>query len=180
MNSVIFLDIDGVCNNKADYSKPRQSDAELLPDRTLQILKRIVDSTGAKIVLSSSWRFRLADVVNNRLGDFGLFLLDKTTTVSLDDPRRAAEIDLWLSNNPDFNAMAILDDDDRGHPSRVLFSNIIQHWLDRRDSRPSNSTFKSKMNQWRFTKSCCEAIRLYFEPLFWFGRLIRSLFIRHH
>jgi hypothetical protein len=112
MNSVIFLDIDGVCNNKADYSKPRQSDAELLPDRTLQILKRIVDSTGAKIVLSSSWRFRLADVVNNRLGDFGLFLLDKTTTVSLDDPRRAAEIDLWLSNNPDFNAMAILDDDD--------------------------------------------------------------------
>lgn len=50
---IIFLDIDGVLNN----AKSDISDLFVIETDLLQILKKIVDSTDASIVLSSTWRY---------------------------------------------------------------------------------------------------------------------------
>lgn len=59
---VIFLDIDGVCNGfstkeKCDQGPGQQSRyiTGVEPSK-VALIKKIVDATGAKIVLSSSWR----------------------------------------------------------------------------------------------------------------------------
>lgn len=46
---VIFLDVDGVLNTHADPDK-------FVDAQKIALLKRIVDETNAKIVLSSSWK----------------------------------------------------------------------------------------------------------------------------
>ena len=61
MIKVIFLDVDGVLNNGTwaieMFDKGiRVYHDDLLYEPSLEQLKRIVDSTGAVIVVSSSWR----------------------------------------------------------------------------------------------------------------------------
>ena len=48
---VIFLDVDGVLNSQATLNVD-----ESLEDSLILRLKKIVDATGAKLILSSSWR----------------------------------------------------------------------------------------------------------------------------
>ena len=60
---VIFLDVDGVLNSAQDGYSIR-----LKTDSHLKLLQYIVKETGAKIVLSSSWRIGLAKEVS-RIGD---------------------------------------------------------------------------------------------------------------
>ena len=52
---VIFLDIDGVLNSLA-YDRGRKENNRNIDETGLPLIKRIVDETQAKIVLSSSWR----------------------------------------------------------------------------------------------------------------------------
>jgi len=53
---IIFLDIDGVLNSRA-YDRTRNWNEQTDIDETrLPLVKKIVDGTGAKIVLSSTWR----------------------------------------------------------------------------------------------------------------------------
>ena len=62
---VIFLDVDGVLNSKQDdYS------IKLRTDSHLNFLRMIVKSTGAKIVLSSSWRIGFTPASKNLLTRF--------------------------------------------------------------------------------------------------------------
>lgn len=61
MNKVIFLDVDGVLNNGTwaieMFDKGiRVYHDDLLYEPSLEQLRRIVDTTGAVIVVSSSWR----------------------------------------------------------------------------------------------------------------------------
>lgn len=50
---IVFLDVDGVLNNC--YTKERTSSNTIfVEDKKLEILKRIIDKTNAKIVLSST------------------------------------------------------------------------------------------------------------------------------
>ena len=51
MNKIIFLDIDGVLNSTNSLYEN-----ESLEDVLVLRLKKIVDATGAKLILSSSWR----------------------------------------------------------------------------------------------------------------------------
>lgn len=66
---VIFLDVDGVLNNMRSYRKRsmilRTKQEEIIPleDFMFKHLKKLVDDTGATIVLSSSWRYDLVDYV---------------------------------------------------------------------------------------------------------------------
>ena len=57
---VIFLDIDGVLNSDAYKKKQLYNSSEGIESEidpaTLILLKKAVDTTGAKLVLSSSWR----------------------------------------------------------------------------------------------------------------------------
>lgn len=65
---IIFLDIDGVLNNQLFYTeidqatrfKQSKEDAPLgscdIDSRCIGLLNHIIDKTGAKVVISSSWR----------------------------------------------------------------------------------------------------------------------------
>ena len=52
---IIFLDVDGVLN--CATTKERVRDLLFVEDRKIQLLKELVDETGATIILSSTWRF---------------------------------------------------------------------------------------------------------------------------
>lgn len=59
MSNYIFLDIDGVLNNKDFLLKSKREFGGKIDDRSVQILKRICKEFDAKVVLSSSWRRNL-------------------------------------------------------------------------------------------------------------------------
>jgi len=126
---VVFLDVDGVLNSEDDLMVFREKNgitgcimyAEV-EDRPLKLLKEIIDRTGAKIVVSSSWRIgcersgresifgdKLYKRLEKRLRDYGLEIYDITPSLS-GDIQRGDEIREWLSKNPVDNFI-ILDDD---------------------------------------------------------------------
>lgn len=105
---VIFLDIDGCLN--CSYTKEKLEGYIFVMDSKVELLKEIVDRTGAKIVLSSDWRLGWFDHeagINNRnvrmflalrdkLEEHGLELFDKTPDFSYN--QRGEEIDAWLKS----------------------------------------------------------------------------------
>ena len=123
---IIFLDIDGVMNT---WNMLRES-IDSIGDAQLDLLKHIVDSTGAKIVLSSTWRLHKSNrnIVQNRLKSRNMSFND--TTVELKPQKlsqyipRSLEIQEWLDRNPETERFAILDDDidaGRWFPHDVMF-----------------------------------------------------------
>lgn len=105
---VIFLDIDGVLNNSAllyhygsDYIDGDMTD----------LFAGIVKSTGAKVVLSSSWRLDEGSrrIVKEALGIHGIDIID--VTPSMPRMRRCREISRWLLEHPEATDYAIIDDD---------------------------------------------------------------------
>ena len=104
---VVFLDIDGVLNNISllyhygfDYI-----------DRDMVVLfANIIKRTGAKIVLSSTWRLddTSREIVSRILADYGLDVFDKTPKI--EGSPRSEEISSWLDEHPDVLRYAILDD----------------------------------------------------------------------
>lgn len=64
----IFLDIDGVMNNKEDWLWKVQNDMEqfkvhrMFCDATWGMLANVCQLTGAKVILSSSWRLNLVEI----------------------------------------------------------------------------------------------------------------------
>jgi histidinol phosphatase-like enzyme len=55
---VIFLDIDGVLNSEEFLKKNKN---EAIDRNNVSILKKIIDKTGAFIVMSSAWRLWFDD-----------------------------------------------------------------------------------------------------------------------
>lgn len=148
---IIFLDIDGVMNSQdralfihEQHKKGLISDEELynwdLPYKdTLEALNYIVKNTGAKIVLSSTWRGNPDRIkkLNNCFKPYGFEIYDKTchgvyhkdlkklgfnlrrcyssytgrNTGLRYTTDRGAEIAKWLSDHPDVESFVILDDD---------------------------------------------------------------------
>ena len=58
---VIFLDVDGVLNSQQLFEKCEDDQLISVDEDNIKNLKTIVDATGAKIVLSSSWRYGWAE-----------------------------------------------------------------------------------------------------------------------
>jgi len=117
---VIFLDIDGVLNSRA-YDKKRDINAQTNIDETrLPLVKRIVEETGAKIVLSSTWREdceKDPDIcredgvyINQTFSKFGLEIFDKTPFLGI-CADRSEEIKTWLEETPHkIESFVIIDD----------------------------------------------------------------------
>ncbi len=103
---VIFLDIDGVLNCKATRN-PRDLPYVVDP-KLLRRFKRLLDRTGAKVVLSSTWRYDPAGLFRARRA--GIPFMDVTP----DMPRRPRrdEVLTWLKRHPRVTRYAILDDED--------------------------------------------------------------------
>lgn len=112
--NVIFLDFDGVLNSEA-YARGRTGVA-IDPSR-MPLLKQIVDSADAKIVLSTSWREHWSPdpakcnstglQIDRIFDSFGLQILDKTPQ---HPEGREAQIQSWLLRHPEVQNFVVLDD----------------------------------------------------------------------
>jgi len=119
---IIFLDIDGVLNRKIPFSKQtgRRVDHDLLAR-----FVRLVERTGAEVVLASTWRHDPTGLEDARR--FGVPFQDVLT--DLRPQSRATEIEFWLQNHNFSGRYAVLDDDDDGYDALPLFQPDPVHGL---------------------------------------------------
>ena len=103
---VIFLDIDGVLNCEKTPN-PRKF-PYVVDKKLLARLQKLLERTGAKVVLSSSWR----------LDPIGLFAAKHWRVpfmdVCPDMPKRSRrdEVLMWIAHHPNVSRYAIIDDED--------------------------------------------------------------------
>ena len=141
---VLFLDIDGVLNsenwfgyrlyciknnmfneviNFVNTNDERiKHKLSMIDDRAIANLNRIIEETGCKVVLSSSWRSCVEDENTLtedllKLKGFKYKLYDVTPRLWFNDfsIRRGEEIQLWMDKESEKNeieSFVILDDDD--------------------------------------------------------------------
>lgn len=112
---IIFLDIDGVLNSTKYDRERKQNDGNIDITR-LALLKRLVDSTNAKIVLTSTWRkfwesdkkiiSKTGAEIDRVFASQGLEIFDKTPFFG----ERKDEISAWLNKNNNIDAFCIIDD----------------------------------------------------------------------
>jgi hypothetical protein len=103
---VIFLDIDGVLNCKKTPN-PRKL-PYIIDPKLLKRFESLVDRTGAKVVLSSTWRYDPAGLFSAK--HWGVPLVDVTPDMPT-QPRRN-EVLAWLKEHPDVDRYAVIDDED--------------------------------------------------------------------
>lgn len=135
---VIFLDIDGVLNDNHTKSTTGMGFKFIDTSKILR-LKSIVAATGAKIVLSSDWRYDREDPLLNgdflelreRLAKHGLTFYDFTPEIDWDS--RGLEIQTWLDAHPQVSRFVILDDRDDMEPNMGhLIQTTMRHGLTER------------------------------------------------
>lgn len=129
---VLFLDVDGVLNEDTTPTRTK-SRVIFIDEEKLMRLKRIVDATGAKIVLSSTWRYDRDDPRYN--ADF-LELQEAFHNVGLDfydftpidaiGIRRGMEIKAWLGLHPEVERYIILDDALFDYEARGLLPHLVK------------------------------------------------------
>jgi len=111
-SKLIFLDVDGVLNSRITFTRARTTSGIIGIDPYLTILvDRILQATGAKVVLSSSWRH----------SDEGMAMVNKAIPLIDKTPScctgiRGAEIYAWMSRNVPYEISdevkyAIIDDE---------------------------------------------------------------------
>ena len=136
---VIFLDIDGVLNCKGSFEAVhaipalREEISNYIIDPALVLnLKRIVDCTGAAVVLSSSWRHN-CPAEGHRLVAFAVLWSHGITvhsiTPSLDFGPRGDEIAAWLQRHPETERYVILDDADDMREEQMPYL-VRTSWVD--------------------------------------------------
>jgi methionine--tRNA ligase beta chain len=115
----IFLDIDGVLN--VDYADKDQF-GHIFRDEYVQNLKEVIEKTGAKIVISSTWKDKGIERMlalwkeRNLPGEIidvtpdCVDVCEATDIIYYDQVKRGHEIKLWLDRHPEVNQYAILDD----------------------------------------------------------------------
>ena len=141
---VLFLDIDGVLNSENWFAyriycvknnmvnilmnfvdtddRNIKHKLTMLDDRAIANLNRIIEETGCKVVLSSSWRSSIESeniFTQNllKLKGFKYEFYDVTPRLWFSDfsTRRGEEIQLWMdkeSKKNEIESFVILDDDD--------------------------------------------------------------------
>jgi HAD domain in Swiss Army Knife RNA repair proteins len=103
---IIFLDIDGVLNCKRTPN-PRKLPYIVDPP-LLERFKRLVDQSGAAVVLSSTWRYDPAGLFSAK--HWGIPFIDVIPDMP-GKPRRD-EILAWLKTREGVRRFAVLDDED--------------------------------------------------------------------
>ena len=120
MDSVLFLDIDGVLNTVPPV--------QLIEPEKVHLLARLIHATGADIVLHSGWRMWFdshmqplrieATLLVDLFSTEGLTLSDMTPDLTTEEIRRtkkfslvkAQEILAWLEQHPKVNRWCVIDD----------------------------------------------------------------------
>ena len=114
--NIIFLDIDGVlnCGGTEDLAP---SGCIGVKDMMIRNLKKIIDDTGAKIVLTSTWKsewskgadYKSEDFkyLENRLREFNITIFDKTNDCIYN---RGEGIKKYLYYHPEITNWVVIDD----------------------------------------------------------------------
>lgn len=116
---IIFADVDGVLNHE---DTPDRCGMYIgIADEKVKLLKKIVDATDAKIVLSSTWRLGInnqghrlehhAEYLKEKLAKYGLEIYDKTELLTRNGGCRGKEIHEWLTRHPEVDQWVVLDDE---------------------------------------------------------------------
>ena len=117
--------MDGVLNCR--YTERLIFSFLFVSPEKIELLKQLVEHTGARIVLSSTWRYGWADIetgkddttdakcflaLKTELQNYGLELLDYTPVTSDDMYQRGTEIEMWLNawKGESIESFVILDD----------------------------------------------------------------------
>lgn len=121
---IIFLDVDGVLNSTrtaiAFGGFPMElHHKEAFDWVAIKLLQRLCDSSGAQVVLSSTWRLYFS--VKEMADLLGLPIIDKTPMLS---SPRGVEINDWLIRHPEVKHYAIVDDDSDMMPQQQ--TNFVQ------------------------------------------------------
>lgn len=106
-NKIILLDIDGVLN--VDFPSHDEYGRCFHPN-FVDNLKYIIDETGAKIVISSTWRFSGLVIMKEMWEKRNLPGEVIDITPHIDICKRGEEIEYWLKNN-EVDSYVIIDDD---------------------------------------------------------------------
>lgn len=146
---IIFLDLDGVLNTANYYDRLQHEHlptedifGTLFDPKAVEQLSHIIDSTNAKIVISSSWRY--SGIANMRAmwkarqlpGEIyditSLFVADDYIREHMEEENfdfyeamtsvREMEISAWLQEHPEVTNYVILDDLDsfRQHEAHLV------------------------------------------------------------
>lgn len=109
-SKVLFLDIDGVLNNKRTeelYGSPNTFvDMRQFDPVAIGLIRKLCEQVECSIVLSSDWR--LAYTVHACANAFDLWIFDRTPFIP--EGPRGQEIKLWLDDHPEVETYAIVDD----------------------------------------------------------------------
>lgn len=132
---LVFLDVDGVLNSGNFFSSGRRVKSHdydpknQLDPEAVELLNEIIEATGAKIVISSVWRYNHKPIeLREILGAFGFKgQIIGSTPRSTESKARGKEIDAWLtesgySRRDPVEKFVILDDDEdmEPHMSRLV------------------------------------------------------------
>lgn len=113
---LIFLDIDGVMNHRGYFVRSDKHHLQAFCPRSVQNLKLILEATGAKIIVSSTWRKLWPSTRKMKSELFRHYGLDRFIygrTPVLDDVIRGVEIQRFLDQyHWPVERFVILDDDD--------------------------------------------------------------------
>lgn len=120
---VIFLDIDGVLNSSRTVAAFGRFPYDLAPGLpyfdlvALGMVRRLCDETGARVVISSTWR------IGRNVTDFVPLQLPVVGLTPIKRASRGHEIAAWLSDQcpGSVEAYVILDDDSDMLPGQVPY-----------------------------------------------------------
>jgi len=123
-DKIIFLDIDGVvCSIRSAIAfggyphRVRAKDIKLFDQVAIALIRRVCKERGAKIVLSSTWRFTVR--YKSLAKKLDLPIIDSTAMHRRE--KRGDEIKQWLDKYPEVKVYAIVDDDDDMLDEQVPF-----------------------------------------------------------
>mgnify|MGYP001378568217 CR=1 FL=1 len=136
---IIFLDIDGVLKTKQGlrraFARHGRFIPDLLDDQAVRNLNRLIQATGAKIVITSTWRYgetitSLQQILNKK-GILGTVIgkspeLGGMSDLPTHNISRGQEIDRWLEEHTEKINYVIIDDDNNLTPHQLPFAVICE------------------------------------------------------
>lgn len=116
MSRIIFLDIDGPLISVRAYFLPNQTKpASMFDPCAAAMLLRLLDDSGAKIVISSIWGQHGRERCEELLSKNGInpsYLHDDWITPRKMSSTRFHEIGWWIMNHPEVTHYVAIDDED--------------------------------------------------------------------
>lgn len=128
---VLFLDMDGVCNSGQWAMKGNDMWHGVDPEAA-KLVQRIIEATGCKVVLSSTWRIypEAREAVRQKVCDFIDCTVDMQEGRQWGFAPRGNEIREWLErHHGQVERYAVLDDESDFYPDQCLFKTTFMTGL---------------------------------------------------